>query len=48
MDAISEFVNKIPPVTRYVVGFTFFLTFCMNYMIINPSNLLLDWHYVFK
>ena len=42
MDGIKEMVGKIPPVTRYFLGITLLLSFCMTYTIISPYALFLD------
>ena len=48
MDDIRAAIKRIPPVTRYYLGITLVLSFCMTYQIISPYNLLLDWPSVFR
>ena len=47
MDDIREAIGRIPPVTRYFLGITFLLSFCMTYSILSPYNLVLDMPPVF-
>ena len=48
MDEIRAAIKRIPPVTRYFLGITLFLSFCMTYQIISPYNLVMDWTSVFS
>ena len=47
MDSFKAFVMQIPPVTRFFMGFTLLLSFCMTYQIISPYALMLDFNLVF-
>ena len=48
MDDIRAAIGRIPPVTRYCLAITLFLSFCMTYSILSPYSLLLDWSAVFQ
>ena len=48
MDDIRAAIMRVPPVTRYFLGVTLLLSFCMTYGIISPYSLLLDWTAVFQ
>jgi len=48
MDDIRAAINRIPPVTRFSLGLTLLLSFCLTYAIITPYVVLLDWTAVFQ
>ncbi len=48
MDDIRASINQIPPVTRYTLGVTLLLSFCLTYQIISPYSVMLDWPSVFQ
>jgi Derlin-2/3 len=47
MEGVKEAISKIPPVTRYYLGGTLLMSFCMTYSIISPYVLFLDFPSVF-
>jgi len=47
MDDFKTYIKQIPPVTRYFMGGTLLLSFCMTYQIISPYSLFLTFHQAF-
>ena len=47
MEGLKEAIAKIPTVTRYYLGGTLLMSFCMTYSIISPYVLFLDFPSVF-
>jgi Derlin-2/3 len=47
MEGLKEAIAKILPVTRYYLGGTLLMSFCMTYRIISPYVLFLDFPSVF-
>ena len=48
MEQVKEAISKIPPVTRYYMGITLLLSFCMTYQIVSPYAVILDFNLVCK
>ena len=48
MDDARAAIKRIPPVTRYYLGITLLMSFCMTYQILSPYALFLDWTAVFQ
>lgn len=48
MEDFKTYIRQIPPVTRYYLGITLLLSFCMTYQIISSYSLFLFWDLVFK
>ena len=48
MEDLKTYIGQISPVTRYFMGTTFLLSFCMTYKIISPYSLFLTFEKAFK
>jgi hypothetical protein len=47
-DELTSFIEKIPPLTRYICVTTFVLSMSVQFKLVNPTQLVLDLDQVLK
>jgi hypothetical protein len=43
MEDFKAYIKKVRPVSRYYIGLTLLLSFCMTYKIVPAHSVILDW-----